>query len=73
MCILEFKKQVLRKLNNIIYKIGILERKIDIFEEKQTSDDIDQEYDIQLPISTVDDLASFEEQLQQINFKNAVV
>lgn len=71
----EFNKQVLLKLNKILYKVDRLENSLKTLEEKiQFKDnDPEEEYDIQFPLLSVEDLKKFEEQLQESHLKHKVV
>lgn len=70
----EYKKLVLGKLNKVLYKLNTIENKFNILEQKmQLSNCLNQENDIQLPISTFQELIYFEEQLHEMEFKQQVV
>lgn len=72
----EFKKLMLGKLNRILYKLDTIENKLEIFQEKiqyQNQSSIIQEENIQFPICTLSELTLFEEQLQEMKFKEDVV
>ncbi|XP_024887984.1 uncharacterized protein LOC112464921, partial [Temnothorax curvispinosus] len=72
----EFKKLIIRKLNSISYKLGIIENRFNMLEEKiqfSCHDFDSQECDIHFPISTVTELISFEDQLQEIKFRDTVL
>lgn len=72
----EFKKLMLGKLNRILYKLDTIENKLEIFQEKiqyQNQSSILQENNIQFPICTLSELILFEEQLQEMRFKEDVV
>ena len=73
----EFKKLVLVKLNRIIYKLDTFENRFDKFEAEKAQYSkpacIIQESSIQFPISTLPQLTLFEEQLQDMKFKEDVV
>lgn len=73
----EFKKQIIGKLNKILYKLDGIEIKINMLEEKMQfschSYDGQDECDIHFPISTLTELISFEDQLQEIEFKDKVL
>ncbi|KMQ89708.1 hypothetical protein RF55_10634, partial [Lasius niger] len=71
----EFKKQVLFKLNKILYKVERLENILNGFEERIQfrNNEIDEECDIQFPLVSLQDLTNFEEQLQESQFKNKVL
>ncbi|XP_011858100.1 PREDICTED: uncharacterized protein LOC105555682 isoform X3 [Vollenhovia emeryi] len=72
----EFKKQIIGKLNKILYKLDNIENRINMTEEKMqfsyhTYDN--DESDIHFPISTLTELISFEDQLQNTKFKDKVL
>lgn len=72
----EFKKLMLGKLNRILFKLDTIENKLEIFQEKiqyQNQSSIIQEENIQFPICTLSELTLFEEQLQEMKFKEDVV
>ncbi|XP_070166256.1 uncharacterized protein [Polyergus mexicanus] len=70
----EYKKLVLGKLNKVLYKLNTIENKFNIFEQKmQPSNCLNQKNDIQLPISTFQELIDFEEQLHEMEFKQQVL
>ncbi|XP_071652693.1 uncharacterized protein [Temnothorax longispinosus] len=72
----EFKKLIIRKLNSISYKLDIMENRFNMLEEKiqfSCHDFDSQECDIHFPISTVTELISFEDQLQEIKFRDTVL
>jgi len=67
---------MLGKLNRILYKLDTIENKLEIFQEKiqyQNQSSIIQENNIQFPICTLSELTLFEEQLQEMRFKEDVV
>lgn len=68
-------KQVLLKLNKILYKMDRFENNLHALEAKiQLKDnEIDEECNIQFPLVSLQDLNNFEEQLQESQFKNKVV
>lgn len=61
------------KLNKILYKLDVIENKVNIVEEKMTSTYIDEECNIELPLLSTAQLALFEGQLEETVFKNHVV
>jgi len=71
----EFRKQVLLKLNKLLYKMDKCENILNVFEEKiQFRDNEDnEECNIQFPLISMQDLTNFEEQLQDSKFKQNVV
>ncbi|XP_039309896.1 uncharacterized protein LOC120358728 [Solenopsis invicta] len=70
----EFKKIVLAKMNKVIFQLYTLENKMNILEEKiQPTNTSNEENDIQLPITTFEELIYFEEQLHEIQFKNELL
>lgn len=71
----EFKKLVLGKLNKILYKQNNLENRMDILEYKmeRSSYCSQEEIIIQLPVTTFEELTSFEENLKEVNYKNEAV
>ncbi|XP_071577866.1 uncharacterized protein [Temnothorax nylanderi] len=72
----EFKKIILRKLNKILYKMETIEKNIEMFDKKvQYSNQpcIAQKSNIQFPIGTLPELTLFEEQLQDMKFKEDVL
>jgi len=72
----DFKKLIVWKLNKILYKLDTIENRLDILQEKgQSSNQFCniQEIDILLPICTIADLTSFEEQLKEIKFQDDVL
>ncbi|XP_011858099.1 PREDICTED: uncharacterized protein LOC105555682 isoform X2 [Vollenhovia emeryi] len=76
LCAYEFKKQIIGKLNKILYKLDNIENRINMTEEKMqfsyhTYDN--DESDIHFPISTLTELISFEDQLQNTKFKDKVL
>lgn len=71
----EFKKLVLGKLNKILYKQNNLENRMDILEYKMERSNYcsQEEIIIQLPVTTFEELTSFEENLKEVNYKNEAV
>lgn len=73
--ILEFQKQILFKMNKMLYKMERVENILYGFEEKITkkfTNEVEESH-IQFPLITLSDLNNFEEQLQESQFKNKVV
>lgn len=74
MFVSEFKRQMLTKLNKILYKLDVVEHKLIILENKMTSSTyIDEECDTQFPFSLTTQLTLFEQQLEETVFKNQMV
>lgn len=72
----EFKKVMLGKLNRILYKLDTIENKFEILQEKvqyRNQSYIIQNNNIQFPICTLPELTLFEEQLQDMRFKEDVL
>lgn len=71
----EFKKQVIGKLNKILYRTDAIENKLHQLENDIQFQDIDnsEECDIQFPLETLQDLNNFEELLQESQFKQKMV
>lgn len=70
----EFKKQIVFKLNKVLYKLDTMQNKINLLEQKISHPiNINEELDIQLPILSQEELQLFEEQLGEEIFKNKVV
>ena len=71
----DLTKQIIGKINKVLYKLDNIENRFDILEEKiQPSRHYnDSEYDIQFPISTFTELINFEEQIKEATFKDKVV
>lgn len=71
----EFKKQVIGKLNKILYRTDAIENKLHQLENDIQFQDIDnsEECDIQFPLETLQDLNNFEELLQESQFKQEMV
>lgn len=72
---LNFKKSVLYKLNKILYKLNDLENRVmDISQETSSNQFCNiPEINNLLPICTMSDLKSFEEQLEEKKFQDNVV
>lgn len=72
----EFKKLIITKVNRILYKLDVIDNRLNMLEEKMhfsRHSYVSQECDIHFPISTLIELTSFEEQLQEIKFKDEVL
>lgn len=71
----EFQKQVLFKLNKMLYKMDRIDSKLHVFEENiQFKDnEIGEECNIQFPLISLQELNNFEDQLQESQFKQKVV
>ncbi|KAM0728587.1 hypothetical protein ACS0PU_004842 [Formica fusca] len=73
--IYDFKKHILWKLNKVLYKLDAIENRLDRLQEKEQSSNQFcniQEIDILLPIRTIADLTSFEEQLKERKFQDVL-
>lgn len=65
---------MLFKLNKVLYKLDTIQNKITLLEEKISHPiNISEESNIQLPISSQEELQLFEDQLEEEKFKNQVV
>lgn len=71
----EFQKQVLLKLNKILYKMDRFENMQHILMENTRFKDneVNEEFNIELPLLSLEDLNNFEQQLQESQFRNKVV
>jgi len=71
----DFKKNVLWKLNKILYKLNTVESRLDMLQEKEqfSNQFCIQEIDILFPICTIVNLTSLEEQLKERKFQDDVV
>jgi len=71
----DFKKNVLWKLNKILYKLNTIESRLDMLQEKEqfSNQFCIQEIDILFPIYTIVNLTSLEEQLKERKFQDDVV
>lgn len=71
----EDRKLLVGKLNRILCKLNNIENKIDIVEDKMQRSNYSnqEEIVIELPITTFEDLTSFEEQLKEVHFKDEAV
>ncbi|XP_011858997.1 PREDICTED: uncharacterized protein LOC105556509 isoform X2 [Vollenhovia emeryi] len=76
LCTDESKTAMFSKLNRILYKLDSIENKVDICTAKLQSANKtynEQRSDIRLPIRTLSQLTLFEEQLQDVTFKEDVL